>query len=199
MIEKCYRYLLKFKYIIEYLFVRLLMYLMNVEINGKIKIKGIPYIRKASNAKMIIKDGVKIISSITANPVGGDERMKFFVMGELFIDEKTGMSNTTIVCMDKIHIGKRVIIGGGTKIYDTDFHPIHYLDRIENPNNIKTSPILIDDDVFIGAHSIILKGVRIGKGSVIGAGSVVAKDIPANQIWAGNPVIYIKDIKSSQS
>ena len=95
---------------------------------------------------------------------------------------------------NKIYIGKRVLIGGWTNIYDTDFHPIHYLDRKENPNDGKTDPILIDDDVFIGAHTIILKGTKIGKGSVIGAGSVVAKDIPPNQIWAGNPVRFIRNL-----
>ena len=54
--------------------------------------------------------------------------------------------------------------------------------------------VIIEDDVFIGAHTIILKGSKIGKGSVIGAGSVVSKDIPEGQIWAGNPIRYIKDI-----
>jgi len=123
-----------------------------------------------------------------------NERLKIHVKGKLLIGEKVGISNSTIFCMDKITIGKRVLIGGGTKIYDTDFHPIHYLDRTENPNNGKTAPILIDDDVFIGAHTIILKGTKIGKGSVIGAGSVVAKDIPPNQIWAGNPVRFIRNL-----
>lgn len=170
---------------------------LGAEINGKIIINGFPYIRIYSGANIIIDRGVVLSSGIDANVVGGDERLKILVRGILNIGEGTGISNSTIVCMEKISIGKRVFIGGGTKIYDTDFHPIHYLDRIENPNNIKTAPILIDDDVFIGAHTIILKGTKIGKGSVIGAGSVVAKDIPAGQVWAGNPVRYIKDIEQA--
>jgi acetyltransferase-like isoleucine patch superfamily enzyme len=52
--------------------------------------------------------------------------------------------------------------------------------------------VIIEDNVFIGAHSTILKGVTIGVNSVIGACSVVTKDIPANQIWAGNPARFIR-------
>jgi len=167
MIEEFYRHILGIKNSIEYPYVRVLMWIMRVEIKGKIRIKGVPYIRKAIKAKMIIGNNAKLYSGITSNIVSGDERLKLLVHGELIIGDETGISNSTIVCMDKITIGKRVFIGGGARIYDTDFHPIHYLDRIENPNNVKTAPILIDDDVFIGAHSIILKGVRIGKGSVI--------------------------------
>ena len=55
-------------------------------------------------------------------------------------------------------------------------------------------PVIIENSVFIGAQSIILKGVTIGKNSIIGAGSVVTKNVPANQIWAGNPARFIKNI-----
>lgn len=54
--------------------------------------------------------------------------------------------------------------------------------------------MVINDNVFIGAHSIILKGVTVGRNSIIGAGSVVARNIPENEIWAGNPAKKIKDI-----
>ena len=55
-------------------------------------------------------------------------------------------------------------------------------------------PVHIKENVFIGAHSIILKGVVIGENSIIGAGSVVTKSIPSNQIWAGNPAKYIRNV-----
>ncbi len=52
----------------------------------------------------------------------------------------------------------------------------------------------IEDNVFIGANCIILKGVKIGDRSIIGAGSVVTKNVPSDQIWAGNPAKFIREI-----
>lgn len=63
---------------------------------------------------------------------------------------------------------------------------------MEGDCNIKTAPIVIEDYVFVGAKSIILKGVTIGEKSVIAAGSVVVDDIPANCIAGGNPCKVIK-------
>jgi maltose O-acetyltransferase len=56
-------------------------------------------------------------------------------------------------------------------------------------------PILIEDNVWIGGSAILLPGVRIGKNSVIGAGAVVTRDVPANTLVAGNPAVIIKEIK----
>ena len=60
--------------------------------------------------------------------------------------------------------------------------------------NVKMSPIVIDDGAFVGTRSIILKGVRIGKNAVVGAGSVVICDVPDNQVWSGNPAKFVKNI-----
>ncbi|MNL65825.1 2,3,4,5-tetrahydropyridine-2,6-dicarboxylate N-acetyltransferase [compost metagenome] len=57
---------------------------------------------------------------------------------------------------------------------------------------IKKEPIIIEQDVFIGANSIILKGVTIGARSIIGAGSIVTKNVPADEIWGGNPAKFIR-------
>ena len=60
--------------------------------------------------------------------------------------------------------------------------------------NTKSKNVHLKKNVFIGAHSIILKGVTIGENSIIGAGSVVSKNIPPNQVWGGNPIKFIKDL-----
>ena len=67
--------------------------------------------------------------------------------------------------------------------------------RCTSNEGTKSPPIVIEDDVWVGAHSIILKGVTIGARSIIGAGSVVTKSIPADCVAAGNPCRVIKNLK----
>lgn len=115
----------------------------------------------------------------------------------LRIGDYSGISNTVIQCMDRIEIGNHVNIGAGCIIMDSDFHSIDYRlrkDRDEDALFSSTAPITIEDYVFIGARSIILKGVHIGEGATIGAGSVVTNDIPAKCIAAGNPCRIIRYI-----
>lgn len=85
---------------------------------------------------------------------------------------------------------------GGTCVYDTDFHSLDPLIRAssDDTKHRVEKPVLIKSNAFIGAHSIILKGVTIGENSIIGAGSVVTKSVPDNQIWAGNPARFIREI-----
>ena len=86
--------------------------------------------------------------------------------------------------------------GGGTSVYTTDFHSLDPIIRAskDDQKHSKSAHVVICDNVFIGAKCIILKGVTIGENSVIGAGSVVTKNVPANQIWAGNPAKFIKNV-----
>jgi acetyltransferase-like isoleucine patch superfamily enzyme len=113
---------------------------------------------------------------------------------EIVLGDDVGVSGSTISASRSIRIGNRVLIGSGCVICDSDAHPIHPDDR-QISEKTKSQPIIIEDDVFIGARSIILKGVTIGKGSVIGAGSVVTKDVSPMCIYAGNPAKFVKEIK----
>ena len=114
------------------------------------------------------------------------------------VGDHTGMSNIAIYVSQKVTIGNNVKIGGSVKIYDTDFHSTDYKERaMTNDPGIKSAPVTIGNDVFIGAHSIILKGVSIGDRSVIGAGSVVTKNVPSDEIWAGVPARFIKRLGDS--
>lgn len=112
------------------------------------------------------------------------------------IGDNVGINSSTIICDDRVEIGNNVHIGGNSKIYDTNFHNMNYLER-RNPNLngvAKTSPVIIEDDVFIGIGVLIGKGVRIGARSIIAAGSVVVKSVPSDELWGGNPAKFIKKI-----
>ena len=89
-----------------------------------------------------------------------------------------------------------MLLGGGVKIYDTDFHSLDFQKRVrfKTDDDRKSSPVTIKNYAFIGAGTIVLKGVTIGEKSIIGAGSVVTSNIPDGQIWAGNPARYIKNV-----
>ena len=106
-----------------------------------------------------------------------------------------GISGATLCAVEDILIGNNVMIGSGVIITTTDSHPIHWEARRLNTEPPASAPVIIGDDVFIGARAIILKGVTIGDGAVIGAGSVVTKSIPPRVIAAGNPARIIKEIK----
>lgn len=164
----------------------------SVSVSGKIFI--------LNEGEIFIGKGVKINSASWANPIGGNDRTYFQIMrgGVLSIGDNSGISNTAITVAESVNIGRHVFIGAGCKIYDTDFHPIEAEFRFGSNADIsrtKTKPIIIEDGVFIGGHSIVLKGTHIGENSVIGAGSVVAGNIPANEVWAGNPVRFIRKVK----
>ncbi|GIN73178.1 galactoside O-acetyltransferase [Bacillus sp. J14TS2] len=99
--------------------------------------------------------------------------------------------NLTLVDDTDIHIGNNVLIGPNV-IIDAGTHPVHpELRRKAAQYNL---PVVIGDNVWIGAGAIILPGVRIGENTVIGAGSVVTKDIPANVIAVGSPCRVVREI-----
>jgi acetyltransferase-like isoleucine patch superfamily enzyme len=69
----------------------------------------------------------------------------------------------------------------------------HYIDPEKKGRTFRTGEVHIEEDAFIGCNTIICNAVTIGKGSIVGAGSVVTKDIPPYQVWGGVPAKYIKD------
>ena len=131
-----------------------------------------------------IGENVSITSCRETNPIGGDVKTILFAKNNaaITIGDDTGISNSALVAVDSIAIGNNVLIGGNCKIYDNDFHSLD-------------APVVIKDGAFIGAHTIVLKGVTIGERSIVGAGSVVTRSIPDYEIWAGNPAKFIKKVE----
>ncbi len=162
------------------------------------KISGRLYLVSDKKSIFLGRD-VCINSSFKSNPIGGSDRTILFARpgAKITIGNNVGISNSTIFAASSVIIGNDVMIGGDCRIYDTDFHSINYDHRLQKPDiNIKSKPIVISNGVFIGAHSIILKGVSIGEKSVIAAGSIVTKDIPSNELWGGVPAKFIKRINN---
>ena len=146
---------------------------------------------------------IRIRSGFRSNPIGLGYKTVFRVFkgAKLIIGNHVKMSNTAICCAKEIVIEDEVMIGGGVCIYDTDFHSLNHFIRMELIP-IKEIPLTksihIEYGAFIGAGSIILKGVTIGRFSVLGAGSVVTKDVPPMEVWGGNPARFIRKLKDSE-
>lgn len=178
-------------------FAKLMFYLNNVKFGKGLKVFGVLKLRVTRRGRVYVGDHLYINSGSNFNLIGRQQKTIFWVEGELSIGNNTGISATALICNHKISIGNYVKIGGGVCIYDTDFHhldPEIRKDPLLDKDNAQKSPVIIEDNVFIGAHSTILKGVTIGENSVVGACSLVSKNIPANQIWGGNPAKLIKEL-----
>lgn len=162
----------------------------NIQIPGKVHwlIRG---------GKVRIGDNFYFSSGYAVNPIGSNLQGAIYVESgaSLTIGNDVGMSSTRMWIHDSVTIGNNIKIGACVLITDTDAHPLDYLARRTSNDGTKSAPIEIEDDVWVGAHSIILKGVTIGARSIIGAGSVVTKSIPADCVAAGNPCRVIKNLK----
>lgn len=150
------------------------------------------------HGKYIFGDNLLINSKTESNPIGGN-RTVFRTLQDtalIKVGNNVGMSHAVLCARIKIIIEDNVLLGAGCKIFDNDFHSLSYKERIEgSDNDINGGEIYIREGAFIGAAVLILKGVVIGKHSVIGAGAVVTKDIPDYEIWAGNPARKIGIVK----
>ncbi len=149
--------------------------------------------------KFVIGDDFTCQSGLMTNPLGSNINSYFRIgsSGSLLIGNNVGLSSTSVWCNHSVTIEDNVKIGARCLICDTDCHSMDPLLR-SNPKtdacNAKDAPIMIKQNAFIGACSIIFKGVTIGKNSVVGIGSVVTQSIPDNQVWAGNPAKFIKNL-----
>jgi acetyltransferase-like isoleucine patch superfamily enzyme len=160
---------------------------------------GIPLIRvDRQGGRIKIGKDFSMNNGYKGNPIGQSERCVLLAgpNSSLVIGNNTGISQCALIAYADLYVGNSVKIGGGSCVYTTDFHSLDKNIR-GGVNDLKErmcAPVNIDDNVFIGARCVILKGVSIGENSIIGAGSVVTKSVPANQIWAGNPAKFIRKL-----
>jgi acetyltransferase-like isoleucine patch superfamily enzyme len=113
-----------------------------------------------------------------------------FSGGELTIGARTYVNyGSSFAATRRIAIGADCLFGPYVNVTDNDFHDLR--DRARQP---EPQPVTIGDSVWIGTRAIILPGVSIGDGAVIGAGSVVTKDVPPNGVVAGNPARLLRTL-----
>ena len=127
--------------------------------------------------------------------------------GRATVGDFTLMNGALVMAEELIEIGSYCLISWNVGIADSDFHPIdpaqrridalalapYYKERPPRPP-IRTAPVRIADNVWIGMNAVILKGVTIGENAVVAAGSVVSKNVAANTVVAGNPAVVVKQL-----
>jgi acetyltransferase-like isoleucine patch superfamily enzyme len=129
--------------------------------------------------------------------------------GRCTVGNFTLMNGALVMAEECIQIGSHCLISWNVGIADSDFHPLEpaqrvidahalapfFKDRPPRPE-LRTVPVIISDNVWIGMNAVILKGVTIGENSVVAAGAVVTKSVPPNVVVAGNPAVVTKQFNA---
>ena len=193
--KKIKELIIKTKWLPVSLYNKMIMKIRGIKVGTGFVGYGSIFIRGTGSIEL--GNNVTVNSCRETNPIGGDVKTILFAKGNshISIGNNVGISNSAIVALDEIVIEDDVLIGASCKIYDHDFHSVDYEERMRPGDvGVKAKTIRIRKGAFIGAHTIVLKGVTIGEKSVVGAGSVVTKSVPDGEIWAGNPARFVKKI-----
>lgn len=161
-----------------------------VKLGKRCQFRGYAMFRTLPNSQIIIGENVSFNSAHSSNLIGVYTPCIIATIcrnAEIKIGNDCGFSGTVVAAALKIEIGNHVRCGANTLITDTDWHQGDA--RVGND-----AAVIICDNVWLGYGVKVLKGVTIGENSLIGAGSIVTKDIPANVVAAGIPCKVIKQI-----
>lgn len=161
---------------------------------------GIVNIHKSLESEITLGDNVRIVTYFPRAGMSIFQRVKFAAFGYSYIrvGNNVAFNGTSISARKGIEIGDGTIFSPNVIVIDSDFHaPWPPENRTFNPAPERDEEVFIGKNCWIGTNAIILKGVKIGDNSIIGAGSVVVKDIPENCIAAGNPAKVVKALSGS--
>ena len=147
-----------------------------------VRLYGRIYFRAGGDVE--VGDGVSLVGTLVPIEIVSHEGSHISIGEHTFINY-----GASITAYREVRIGRHCLLGHHLRIIDRNEYGIEQRE-IAPP----AAPVLIEDHVWIGAHVIILPGVRIGRNSAIGAGSVVTRDIPANCLAVGNPARVLRQI-----
>lgn len=174
---------------------RWLLSLAGLEFGRNLKLHGLPIFSMAPKSRIIIGNDCRFRSKSYGNAIGVNHPVILRTLGEgaiLTIGDNVGVSGGAICAVGSVRIGNRVMIGANTVISDSDFHSLDPLLRAKGIDSPTSRPVVIEDDVWLGADVYVGKGVTIGHSSVVGAKSIVTHDVPPHSIVAGNPAKLIR-------
>jgi acetyltransferase-like isoleucine patch superfamily enzyme len=164
---------------------------------------GRPVIERAGQSRIVLGERVVLVSRTRWTALGVSRPVILRTLrpgARIRIGADSGLSGTTICAAVGVELGARVLVGADVLICDTDFHPVDAVPRRNVPESAAdAAAVRIGDDVFIGARSVVLKGVEIGAGTVVGAGSVVSRSLPAGVVAAGNPCRVLRPLRAADS
>ena len=166
--------------------------LRRATVGKDVEFRGRPLIHCIRGAELHFESGVKVNSSLGSNPIMLRSHSTFCSVApgaRIIIGKDCGMSGVSITAAKEVIIGEGTLLGADCLIADTDFHIPLGGHRWGNDIRAGAKPVRIGKGCFIGARTIILKGVTIGDGAVVAAGSVVTKDVPIEHMATGNPAI----------
>ncbi len=161
-----------------------------ISIGKKSTFYGKSYFFRRQCSSITIGSNCTFNSGSKLNLIGVNKRCTISTIepdAKIVIKSNCSFSGTAISAFKKVELGENVRCGANTFITDSDWH-------LDDPRSGEPSEVIIGDNVWLGLNVVVLKGVHIGENSVIGAGSVVTKDIPSNVIAAGSPCKIIRYI-----
>jgi carbonic anhydrase/acetyltransferase-like protein (isoleucine patch superfamily) len=177
---------------------RLYLRAAGVPCGRNLKLFGLPVIWPCRRGQIAIGTGVVMRSSALSNPVGLNHRCILRTIAPeawIRVGDGVSMSGTTLLARKGITLGRGVMIGANCTIVDSDLHPLEAEGRRAlDPGGIQSAEVVIEDGAFLGMGVMVLKGARIGRNTVVGAGAVVAGSLPPGVIAAGNPARVIKSL-----
>ena len=175
--------------------VKLALIMNRVKFGRGVKVYGVPRIE--NRGKITLGNNMRLNSAkctYNSGNMEGGVLLRTSRTGSITVGDEVYLNGTSIISEESVTLGNRIMIGANTVIMDTNTHNVPYKDRLKRWDKILRKPVVIEDDVWIGANCFIMKGVRIGKGSIIGAGSVVVGSVEESSIYAGNPAVFVKKI-----